>query len=144
MRLTMDINNQNEIKKFDFKMDKIERYLSFVMLGIFFLSFREKFGVWTFLLYSVTALIFVYYFIWYRKKTFYVLVEDDSIIIHPPLFFKQHEIKRGEINHVKVFDKKVEIGYSNQGIDKSINVYSLILKVEDWEQMKHILEQMDQ
>lgn len=137
-------NEQNVINKFDFKMDKVERYVSFGALALFILSFNDKNGIWTFLLFAITALIFVYYFIWYRKKPFYMLIEDENIVIYPPLFFKRHDIKKQEIDYVKVFEKKIEVGYSMKDADKTINIYSLILKDEDWKQLKTIFEQMEQ
>jgi hypothetical protein len=132
----------NETVQFDFKMKKVENYFSLATLLIFFQSLRSDF--WTIVLFAIAAIVFAYYFIWYRKKPPYVIIEDGCITIHPPLFFKPLNIRKQEIKTVKAFDKKLEIMYNDGGTDKNIKIYSIILDVDCWKQLVDILKKFGQ
>jgi len=138
----MDNNGMMDTKEFKFKLDKIERYVSIGTLIIFMLSFTGKnSGFWTIILFVETAVILAYYFKWYRKKPSYLVVGDEEITVHPPLFFKPQQIKKHEIKQIKVFDKKIEIDFELDGITKSVYVYSILLEENDLKQLTLILKQ---
>ena len=138
----MDNNGTMDAKQLNFKMDKIERYFSIGIFVLFMLSFTGKnSGFWTIILFVITAVIFAYYFKYYRKKPSYLIIEDEQITIHPPLFFKTQQIKKHEIKNVKVFDKQIGIDFELDGINKSVNVHSMLLDEKDWKQLTLILKQ---
>jgi len=141
----MDNNGTMDAKQLNFKMDKIERYFSIGIFVLFMLSFTGKnSGFWTIILFVITAVIFAYYFKWYRKKPSYLIIGDEQITVHPPLFFKPQQIKKHEIKQVKVYDKKIEIHYGLEGINKSVNIHSILLDENDWKQLTLILKQFNQ
>ncbi|HEY5585234.1 MAG TPA: EbsA family protein [Ruminiclostridium sp.] len=140
----MDNDGTMDTKEFKFKMDKIERYFSIGTFIIFFLSFAGKNSeYWTILLFILTALILAYYFKWYKKKPSYLIIEDEQITIHPPLFFKPQQIKKHEIKQIKVLDKKIKIDFGFEGINKSVYVHSNLLEENDWKQLTLILKQFE-
>jgi len=140
----MDNNETMDTKEFKFKMDKIERYISIGAFILFMLSFsNQNSGFWTALLFVITALVFVYYFKWYRKKPSYLIIGEEQITVHPPLFFKPQQIKKAEIQQVKVSDKKIEIDFGLETIKKNINIHSILLEENDWKQLTLILKQFE-
>lgn len=132
----MTDNEAVSTNEFKFKMDKVERYISIGVFIIFMLSFNTKYSsYWTILLFALSAVIFVYYFKWYKKKPSYLIIEEDQLIIHPPLFFKQRLIKKSEIEGVQISDKDIQINYTSGGIKSSIKIYSIILAEGDWKNL---------
>lgn len=128
-----------DAKEFNFKMDKIERYVSFAVFLIFFLSFSGKNGgFWTLVLFAVTIVIMAYYFIWYRKKPAYVVLENERITVHPPLFYKPIQVSRDSVKKVNVSDKKIELVY---GDSKTISVYAIMLDVNGWKELSTYLKE---
>lgn len=141
----MDNDGTMDTKEFKFKMDKIERYLSIGIFIIFILSFTGKSsGLWTIVLFIISAVIIAYYFKWYRKKPSYLIIEDEQITVYPPLFFKPQQIKKHEIKQVKVSDKKIQIDFGLEGINKSVDVHSILLEENDWKQSTLIFKQFEQ
>jgi len=128
--------------QFDFKMKKVESFISLGTLAIFLLSINSTF--WTIVLFTVSALVFIYYFKWYRKKTHYVIIGKNDVIIQPPIFFKPLHIVKKEIKQVKVSDKKIDIIYNNDGADKKISIYSIILDADHWKRLVDMLNRLDQ
>ena len=137
-------NNSTKItKQFNFKMDKIEKWLSIASLIIFFLSMTQTGGpIWVIILFAYTIVVFVYYFVWYRKKPSYVIVENGNqhILVHIPPFFKPYEFEKQQIEQVIVTDKKIEINYKVEGSSKSVSIYSIMLSEDDWKQLPIILK----
>jgi len=142
----MDNNEQltEQKKEFKFKMDKTERYISVAIFLVFFMSFtRNDSAFWMVLFFALTVVIFAYYFKWYRKKPSYVLISDDEIVIHPPLFFKPNHIRKDEVKRVSVDDKKIEIEYDCAGTSRKIGIYSLIIDENDRKLLAGILKQLN-
>ena len=137
----MDNNRTSDTRKFDFKMDKVEKYASIGLMVIFLASFTDMGSlIWTILLFAIAALVFAYYFKWYRKKPAYILIENEDITIHPPLFFKPQRFKKQDIRQLKVMDKKLEVVYDTQGADNSISIYSILLQQEEMKELTGLLK----
>lgn len=129
----MDDNELTDITEFKFKMEKVERYISIGIFIIFLLSFNNKYsGIMTITLFALAAAVFVYYFKWYRMKPAYLIIEEERITVHPPLFFKPQLIKKQEIESVEFLDKNIQINFISEGTKKSVKIYSLLLADNDW------------
>jgi hypothetical protein len=130
-------------KKFNFKMDRVEKILSVITLVIFFISFTRGDSIfWTILFFGLAAIIFLYYFIWYRKKPAYIILSEDSITINKPIFFKPTVIKKEDIQRISADPKKIIIEYNSGEGDKNINIYSLVLAQDDMEKLIGVLRRL--
>ncbi|MGI6777007.1 MAG: hypothetical protein ACOX7R_02955 [Acetivibrionales bacterium] len=128
-------------KEFNYKMEKAEKILSFGVLILFFLSFTNQQSViFNVLFFGITALIFVYYFIWYRKKPPYVVIKSDEVIINHMPFYKPMSIKRENINKARSSENKIVIEYNDGSETKKTSLIKLFLDVKDQENILSILK----
>lgn len=127
--------------QFEFKTDRIEKRLSAFILVVFFLSLTQKSGfVWSIILFTFSAVIFAYYFIWFRKKPAYVVIEDDHIQINSLPFFKPYRLDKQQIGRIETTDKKIIINYNEQGASKSIGINSLLMGDDDWKKLSGLMK----
>jgi hypothetical protein len=73
----------------------------------------------------------LYYFIWYKKRTVYVITRDDSIIVARGFFLKSEEIKNDSIKKVNALDKKIEISFIKGGIEDRVSIFNILLEDKD-------------
>ena len=141
----MSENEITDTVEFKFKMDKVERYISIAIFILFMLSFNQKYsGILTIILFALAAIVFFYYFKWYKKKPSYLILEDEQITIHPPLFFKPQLIKKHEIELIESSDKNIQVNYTSEGTKKSVMLYSILLAENDWKQITDELNKYTQ
>lgn len=141
----MSTDNSTNSKKYEFRTEKVEKKLSGVILLIFILSFTQKAGsVWTYLLFAIGVVVFAYYFIWFRGKPAYVLVEEDHIQINLLPFFKPCRIERQQIEKADVVNGKIIISYMDQGVSKKVNINSIIMGDDDWKELTEMFKQPEE
>jgi hypothetical protein len=134
----MEENMQSEQKvvEFKFKADKIEKYLSFGFLAIFFLSFKNIIATYAF--YTFGILVFIYYFGWYRRnKLPYVKITGDEIAILEGLFFKPCAINKSELKGIKKIGSKIELTL-NSG--RKVNIFEILLSAADFKDLQDTLK----
>ena len=129
------------VKEFKFKMDKAEKMLSFGILILFFLSFtNQKSVLLNILFFGVSGLIFIYYFVWYRKKPPYVIIRDNEVIINHMPFFKSQIIKKEKISKAQSIENKIIVKYDDKGITKETSLFKLFLDLNDQKNIVSILK----
>lgn len=102
----------NNLKKYKYKVDKLERYFSFAILIIFFMTFNGNVGFYVFTVFAV--IVFAYYFKFYRVKPLYISIEEDCVTVSQGLFFKLKTFKISEIDSINKYENKIEL-ILNQG-----------------------------
>jgi hypothetical protein len=129
----------NESQKFNFKLDHVEKNMSFVALILFFFSYTRNDSLSNITFFGVTSLIILYYFIWYRKKPAYITINDEEVVIHQFPFFKPLSIKKDEIKNVTRTNKAVCIEHYNYGKMQLAKIYKFFLQAEDIEKIYNSL-----
>ncbi len=118
--------------KCKFSTKKIEKVLTLFFLALFFITFNQSFlSPLSIFLYTSSIICILYYILFYRKKTAYVILEDDSIIIARGIFLKDEKIKTDLIKKVYVLDKKIEIAFTKEGADDNVNIFNILLEEND-------------
>lgn len=127
--------------KYKFYTKKIERPLMIIFLLLFLITFDQNLTTPILIIfYTASILCILYYFILFRKKTAYVIVEKDCITIARGISLKDEEIKNDSIKKVNVLDKKIEILFSKEGVEDKVSIYNILLESNDRNSFKaHLL-----
>lgn len=132
-------------KKIGFRTEKVEKKLSAVILVIFVLSFTQRSGsIWTYLLFAISVVVFAYYFIWFRGKPAYVVIEENYIQVNLLPFFKPCRIEKQQIGKVDVIKGKLIINYTEQGVTKNVKINSIVVGDEDWKELTEMFSQSEE
>ena len=133
-----NIQLQGESKEYKYKVDKIERYLSFAALAIFLISFKSSIGMFVF--YGFTIAMLVYYFGWFKKKPLYIKIIGEEITINEGLFFKPFLINKSEVKVVdKVGNKLVLVLESG----RLVNILSILLSEADFNEIHETFKNIE-
>jgi hypothetical protein len=138
----MDIQKE-ESKEFKFSTEKVEKSIGIGVLIFFFLTLNTynnaaiNIGIFSF-----TAVVFIYYFVWYRKKPPYVVIKGNEVIISPFPFFKPISIKGDSIQKVKTEDNGLVLSYMDNNEAKRIKLYSIVLDPKDQKNIKKLVNAM--
>lgn len=125
-----------ELKEYKYKVDKIERYLSFAALILFFLSFNNKLAGFAFFVFTIA--IFVYYFIWYRKRPPYIKIDLNEITVHEGFLFKPVVMGKSEIKTIDKYEKRIELNLKD---GKKVTVLGSLLSDADFKEVHEILKE---
>ncbi len=138
----MDIQKE-EVKEFKFSTEKVERNIGIGVLIFFFLTFNTynnaaiNIGIFAF-----TAVVFVYYFVWYRKKPPYVVIKGNEVTISPFPFFKPITINCDSIQKIITEDNGLVLSYRDNNEAKRIKLYSIVLDSKDQKAIKNLINAM--
>lgn len=102
-----------DLKDYKYKMDKVERYISFAIILIFFATFKGNSGLIIFT--ALAIIVLVYYFKFYNKRPPYISINGDEITASQGLFFKLKLFKIFDIDTVKKLENKIELRLKDGG-----------------------------
>lgn len=124
----------NPVKAYKLMTKKIEAILTVGTLALFMFSLSG--GTFSSVLFfAVTGLILLYYFVIFRKKPHYVIMEGDKVTVYDGIWLTPVVINTGSISKVSKTDKAISIGYSENGSEKSVEIKALILDAEDFKEI---------
>lgn len=126
-----NIEIRSESKEYNYKVDKIERYLTFASLGVFFLSFNSSIGMVVFYAFAIAVL--VYYFGWFKKKPSYIKLDGNEIRISEGLFFKPFLFSKSEVKAVEKLGNKLIILTASE---RKVNILSILLSESDFNEVQ--------
>ena len=98
---------ENLVKEYKYKMDKVERYFSIAILVIFFVSFNGSLGFYGFA--AFTVIVLAYYFKFYKKRPLYLAINGEEIMLSQGFLFKIKSFSRSDINTVNKLENKIEL-----------------------------------
>ena len=96
------------LRDYKYKMDKVERYFSFAMIIVFFVTFKGSLGFLVFMAFCL--LVFAYYFKFYKNKPSYIVINAEEITVSQGFTFKLKAFKTSDISTVRKLDNKIEVG----------------------------------
>lgn len=118
--------------KYKFNTKKIEKVLTLIFFGLFFITFSSSLFSPLSIIYYVSSIICIlYYILVYRRKTIYVILDEDSIIIARGIFLKGEKIKINSIKKVYVLDKKIEIVFTKEDTEDNVIIFNFLLEESD-------------
>ena len=118
--------------KCKFFTKKIEKVLTLIFLVLFFITFdKSLFSPLSIVLYISSIICISYYILFYRKKTAYVTLEDDSITIARGIFLKDEKIETDSIKKIYVLDKKIEIVFAKEDAEDNVSIFNILLEEKD-------------
>lgn len=120
----------NGLRDYKYKMDKVERYFSFLMIIIFFATFKGTLGFLVFTAFCVIVL--TYYFKFYKNKPSYIVFNGDEIIASQGLTFKVKAFKTYDIDTVSKLENKIEVSLKAEG---KIVLMKLLLSDKDYNEI---------
>jgi len=130
-------------KVYLYKTKKIENYLSIGILILFFASFAEKaLSAASIAFYAATAILLLYYFIWFRKKPPYVTIKPGAVVLSRGFFFRLEEIKNEDIKKVEANDRQIEVTFIKEGREETANIYYILLDQDDRKGLVSLLKQI--
>jgi hypothetical protein len=98
---------ESNIKDYKYKMDKVERYFSFVIIIIFLATFKGSMGFIIFTFFVIIVL--TYYFKVYKSRPSYIKIDGDEITTSQGLFFKLIVFRFSDIIKVEKLENKIEL-----------------------------------
>ena len=116
-----------DLKDYKYKMDKVERYISFAIILIFFATFKGNSGLIIFT--ALAIIVLVYYFKFYNKRSSYISINGDEITASQGLFFKLKVFKIFDIDTVKKLENKIELRLKDGG---NVILMKLLLSDNDY------------
>lgn len=117
----------NKVKDYKYKMDKIERYFSFLIFAIFIVTFNGRMGFYIFT--AFTIIVFAYYFIVYKNRPPYVSIKEDEIAVSRGMLFKIKTFKVIDIAEVKNLGNKIELSFKE---GQKITLMKILLSDDDY------------
>lgn len=118
--------------KCKFFTKKIEKVLTLIFLVLFFITLdKSLFSPLSIVIYILSIICILYYILFYRKKTAYVILEDDSITISRGIFLKDEKIETNSIKKVYVLDKKIEIVFTKEDAEDNVTIFNILLEEND-------------
>ena len=134
---------KEETIEFNFNTEKVERYIGIAVMIFFLMTFRSynnfaiNIGIVIF-----TAVVYIYYFVWFRKKPPYVVIKGDEIIISPFPFFKPILVKAQNIQRIITEDNGLVLSYKEADEVKIIKLHSIVLEQKDQRNIKKLVKAM--
>ena len=102
-----EVMEENILKEYKYKTDKVERYFTLAIFIIFFFSFVNSSGFAVFGVFTIIVL--VYYFKFYMKKPLYLRILGDELTVSQGFFFKLKTFGVNEINLVNKLENRIEL-----------------------------------
>jgi hypothetical protein len=122
-----DMMEDKDLKNYKYKVDKVERYVSFALLIIFFVTFKGSSGFIIFT--ALTIIVFAYYFKFYNKRPSYISINKDEITASQGFFFKLKLFKIFDIDEVRKLENRIELRLKN---GEKVILMKLLLSDNDY------------
>jgi hypothetical protein len=116
-----------DLKDYKYKTDKVDRYISIVLLFIFIATFQGTSGFIIFT--AFTVIVFAYYFRFYKNKPPYISINGDEITASQGVFFKLKSFKCFDIDTVKKLENKIELKLKD---GEEVILFKLLLSDNDY------------
>ncbi len=126
----------NDIRDYKYKMDKVERYFSFITLIVFLLTFKGTLGFIIFMVFA--AIVFAYYFIFYKKRPLYFSINGEEITASQGLLFKLELFKIFDLDTVRKLENRIELVLKD---GKKIILLKILLSDNDYNEIYNELIQ---
>lgn len=120
----------NNLKDYKYKVDKIERYFSLAMIIIFFATFKGSSGFFIFTIFAI--IVFAYYFKFYKNKPSYIVINGDEITVSQGLAFKVKSFKGFDIAAVRKLENKIELELKE---GKKVSLMKILLSDNDYNEI---------
>jgi len=117
----------NKVKDYKYKMDKIERYFSFIIFAIFIVTFNGRMGFYIFTVFTI--IVFAYYFMVYKNRPSYISIKGDEIAVSRGMLFKIKTFKVFDIAEVRNLENKIEL-ILKEG--QKISLMKILLSDDDY------------
>jgi putative ubiquitin-RnfH superfamily antitoxin RatB of RatAB toxin-antitoxin module len=125
-------NAEDAVEKYQFSTHKIDKTLTFIFFILFMISLGESItSVYSIVLYGCSLVCILYYIIWFRKRTEYIIFKKDKIMVSRGLSLRMEEISNDSIRKVHELDKKTEIFFLKDGIENKVVLLNILLDDKD-------------
>ncbi|MCX7709655.1 MAG: hypothetical protein N2484_07370 [Clostridia bacterium] len=120
-----------ETKEYKIHTKKIENVLTVLMLMLFMFSLTGGTAA-NILFFGVAGVVMLYYFIVFRKRNKYVILEGNHVTVRTGILLTPVVMDTKSITNVSKTDKEISLEYNENETSRKVSVKSLLMDPDDF------------